>query len=171
MELFCIDTGTTQSAYCLFNTENNNIQEIGILANNLLAKKLRTMESLDTRLVLEMFKSYGMAVGDSVLLSCLWIGRFIECAKGLQAYELIPRKTIVSKLCGRATGKDSNVRQAIIDHFCSTNHYRGGEYYQAGQSAKSITKKGGSLHKISKDMWASLAIALTFEDIIGDLLL
>jgi hypothetical protein len=178
MELIAIDTGTTKSAYCIFRPCESNIIEIDILENEELVKRLKELSRTNQAsvspmrqiLVLEMFKSYGAVLGDTVLMSCVWIGRFIAAFGESRTFDLIPRKTIVTKLCGRSSARDSNVRQALIDHFAGINHSSLGEFYKVGTEAKSLVRKGGSLYTVKKDMWSALAVAVTYLDIKGDLL-
>ena len=179
MELICIDTGTTKSAYCVFRPLKAHICSIGILPNEELTKRLKELVAINEdstapiqqRLVLEMFKSYGAVLGDSVLMSCVWIGRFIEAFGANRPHDLIPRKTIVTKLCGRSTAKDTNVRHALIDHFAAINHYSPlGEFVKAGSEPRKLVLKGGSLNSVKKDMWAALAVAVTHKEIMGELL-
>lgn len=69
-------------------------------------------------LVIEMIASYGMAVGQTVFETCVWIGRFVEIASFNNIkIEYIYRKDEKMNLCHSMKAKDSNIRQALIDRF------------------------------------------------------
>lgn len=69
-------------------------------------------------LVIEMIASYGMAVGQTVFETCVWIGRFVEIASFNNIkFEYIYRKDEKMNLCYSMKAKDSNIRQALIDRF------------------------------------------------------
>lgn len=99
-------------------------------------------------LAIEMIASYGMPVGQEVFETCVWIGRFIEAWGG--PYTLIYRKTVTAFVCGSGKAKDSNVRQALIDRY-------GGKEKAIGNK-----KSPGPLYGVSSDIWAALAVAVTF---------
>jgi hypothetical protein len=159
MRILAIDPGTVQSALVIYNDEDNKIEYNKIIPNEAIAHVINNF--IADVLVVEMFKSYGMSVGDSVLQTCVWIGRFQEAWKGPS--ELIYRKTVVSELCGTATANDSNIRNAVIDYF-STFEPQGilgvGVSYD-----RSKKRKPASLRDISKDLWSAVAIAIAWSDI------
>lgn len=101
-------------------------------------------------LALEFIASYGMPVGAEVFQTCLWAGRFIQAFPG--QHHIVYRKDVKLNLCGSMRAKDGNVRQAIIDRF--------------GGKEKAIGKKKtpGPLYGVSGDMWAALAVGLTYLD-------
>ena len=69
-------------------------------------------------LVIEMIASYGMAVGQTVFETCVWIGRFVEIASFNNIkFEYIYRKDEKMNLCYSMKAKDRNIRQALIDRF------------------------------------------------------
>jgi hypothetical protein len=100
-----------------------------------------------------MIASYGMAVGASVFNTCVWIGRFTQVALDSNATSVdkVFRRDVKMHLCGNATAKDANIRQAIIDKYESMH-------------GSAVTKKGGMLYKVSKDVWAAIAVGLTAID-------
>lgn len=144
-----IDPGPEQSAI-LFMSSNgipssfaktSNESVLGFLVAN---SNGRTWEFL----AIEMIASYGMAVGQEVFETCVWIGRFIQAWNGPHA--LIYRKTVTSFVCGSGKAKDSNVRQALIDRY-------GGKHKAIGNK-----KSPGPLYGMKDDMWSALAVAVTF---------
>ena len=88
-----------------------------------------------------------MAVGRSVFVTLLWIGRFVELMRG--DMELIPRRSAKMFLCNSMKAKDANIRQALIDRL--------GE-----QGTK---KKQGGTYGVKSHIWSALAIAVTAQNL------
>ena len=157
MKVFAIDPGTDKSAWVIYDSEGGQLIRAGIDQNVDLLKGLReeNVESTWGVMVIEMIKSYGNVMGDSVLQTCVWIGRFSEACH-LHRIEYIHRKAIVTQLCHNSRAKDSNVRQALIDRFSAGK----------GETV-AIGKKGaeGPLYGVKKDMWAALAVAVAWCEI------
>lgn len=156
--IVAIDGGTTQSAYVVLRPQIPQICDYGILDNESMLERLKALRSetgssqgLSDQFVVEQIKSYGNPIGDSLLHTCVWNGRFIEAWIGEsdRTYTFLPRKTVVTELCGSPKAKDSNVRQALIDYYAD----------RTGEKAHRIARKGGMLHGIKKDIWSALAIA------------
>jgi hypothetical protein len=97
--------------------------------------------------VIEQVQSYGMAVGQEVFRTVHWAGRFEEACHPIRVGHLT-RPVIKAHLCHTAKAKDANVRQVLIDRF-------------GGSEA---TRKGGVLYGIHRDVWAALAILVTYQD-------
>jgi hypothetical protein len=106
------------------------------------------------KLVVEMIASYGMPVGREVFETCVWIGRFAEAWATLGGeHALVYRREVKLHLCGSARAKDGNVRQALIDRF------------GPGRArAIGIKRQPGPLYGVSADVWAALAVAVTYHD-------
>ncbi len=136
MILLAIDPGSEQSAFVLYDTETKNIGAKGISNNLTLLGSLREVDF--DELVIEMIACYGMPVGKTVFETCVWIGRFIENAR--KPYHFIYRKDEKMFLCNSMKAKDGNIRQALIDLL-----------------GKEKTKG------CSKDIWAALAVAVTYD--------
>ena len=90
----------------------------------------------DAHLVIEDVSHYGknISVGNDVFQMVRWTGRFEEAWGGSTTY--IKRPTIKTAICGVASAKDKDVRQALIDRFggdaiaiggkkCGTCHGKG----------------------------------------------
>jgi hypothetical protein len=149
--ILAIDPGTTKSAYVVY--QDGNILEKGILENTELLLKLRNgfPDYIINDMAMEMIASYGMAVGKSVFFTCVWIGRFVE-AWG-RDYHYIYRKDVKMHLCGATKAKDSNIRQAIMDRHGSTR-----------EAAIGRKASPGALYGVSKDIWAAIGVAITFDE-------
>jgi len=101
-----------------------------------------------TDCVIEKICSYGMAVGAEIFETVFWSGRFAQAARPDGNVARVPRLEVKLWLCHDSRAKDANIRQAIIDRF----------------GGKDATRKGGSLHGVSGDVWAALAVALTYHE-------
>ena len=151
MHVLAIDPGTFKSAFIVFNTQAKGILEAGIVDNEELEKHIRQLSWLYKVMVVEMVKSYGNVIGDSLLGTCVWIGRFIAYnTMAGKDYDLIIRKEIVNRVCHNSRASDKNVRQALIDLY-------GGTEIAIGNK-----KSPGPLYGIKKDLWSALAIAIAW---------
>jgi len=144
MKLIAIDPGNTESAYVVLD-ENYKILEFGKIENNALNWKLHGSYYDD--FVIEMIASYGMAVGKEVFDTCVWIGRFWETAK-TQNKAYVYRKEEKMNLCGSMRAKDTNIRQALIDRF----------------GVVGTKKMPGIFYGFAKDIWAAMAVGVTYLD-------
>lgn len=148
--ILAIDPGSTESAYAVLDPNRDGLPvTFGKCANNDMFDVLQ--ENSWAIVVIERVACYGMAVGASVFDTCYWGGRFQQACPDPDAVQWVFRKEVKLHLCGSPRAKDANIRQAIIDRF-------------GGLQA---TKKGGPLHKCSKDMWAAIAVGLTWMDTKG----
>lgn len=135
MIILAIDPGNEKSAFVFFDTVEQIILRKGIVPNMEMLDIVKAGE--EDRLVIEMIACFGMPVGKEVFNTCLWIGRFIEASP--DEYSLIYRREEKIFLCGTMKAKDANIRQALIDLL-----------------GKDKTKG------CSKDIWAALAVAVTY---------
>lgn len=159
MIIAAIDPGTTQSALVILDTTTYAIIDAKLDLNSVILDSVARFNKIDA-LVIEMFKSYGMPVGDSVLESCVWIGRFSQ-AWGKDVI-FIPRKTVVTEICGLATAKDKHIRAAVFDFYRALT-LKG--IPNLGVSDKNaVYSKFGCLKQIKNDLWAALALALCYAE-------
>lgn len=144
--ILAIDPGTTQSAFCWY--ENGEIGSAGILDNDQIISMLKgeTFPQLDV--VIEMVASYGMAVGKEVFETVRWIGRFQQASMYPEYVKFVYRKDVKIHLCGSMKAKDANIRQALIDKF----------------GPQGTKKNPGPTYGLAKDMWAAVAVAVTYEE-------
>lgn len=145
MKILAIDPGPEESAYVfLLHQENSmpKLHDFAICSNSAMKDIVSSISS--ATIVIEKIASYGMAVGESVFETCVWTGRFIEAARC--PVERIPRKDVKLQLCMSLQAKDANIRAALIDRY-------------GGPAA---IKKDGPLYKVSKDVWAALAVGVTY---------
>jgi hypothetical protein len=148
-----IDPGNEQSAVIIWD---DKVISKGIEPNIKILPLLKRVESHEYTLVVEMIASYGMSVGKTVFETCVWIGRFIEAWEnrdyGFKS-ALIYRKDEKMNLCGSMKAKDSNIRQALIDRFGPP-----------GTKKAPNPIYNDSEIKMAKDLWAALAVCVTYQD-------
>ncbi len=142
-----VDPGPEQSGFVVWN--GKEVTEKGILENDKLLNKLRFYKAMP--MVVEEIRCYGMAVGVTTFETVFWTGRF--CERWEYSWHRIPRMDVKMHICHDPRAKDPNIRQAIIDRF--------------GGKDKAIGKKAsqGPLYGMKKDLWAALALALTFWEL------
>lgn len=158
MRIAAIDPGTTQSALVIIDSATYEIVDAKLLVNSEILALAASLEA--DVLVIEMFKSYGMQVGDSVLESCVWIGRFAQVFKG--QVEFIPRKTVVTEICGLATAKDKHIRAALLDFYRALMPK--GVLGLGPKADRALYAKFEGLLKIKADLWSALAIAVCWAE-------
>lgn len=147
MLILAIDPGNVNSAYVLMEKETYKPIEFGLLENNLVREKVLNLDY--DCLAIEMVASYGMAVGESVFDTCVWIGRFIECVQERNIpYTRVYRIEEKMNICHDSRAKDSNIRQALIDRF----------------GIVGTKKNPGFFYGFKKDIWAAYAVGCTYID-------
>lgn len=148
--ILAIDPGPKNSAYAVLSENNLSIQKFEICKNqdllNILAKSYKPKH-----VAMEMIASYGMAVGKEVFETCVWIGRFEQALRNndVENLKYIYRKDEKMNLCGSMKAKDSNIRQALIDRF----------------GVVGTKGKPGWFYGVSKDVWAAIAVGVTYFDL------
>jgi hypothetical protein len=152
MTILAIDPGSTESAFVYMR--GGMLGEFAKLPNAELLEKLDRASWVGDRVVIEMIASYGMPVGAEIFETCVWIGRFVQ-ACGKTPVHRLTRNVIKNHLCHSSKANDSNIRQALIDRF-------GGKEAAIGKKAKP-----GPLFGVSGDVWAALAVAVTWLDLNG----
>lgn len=156
--ILAIDPGPEQTAWMLYDDETHKPVEFAKCDNAEAMFRLCDLptENVKPRVAIEMVASYGQTVGKEVFETCVWIGRFVQaCDWRLDVKpSLMYRTEIKMHLC-HATAKinDAVIRQALIDRF------------GPGKDKAIGTKKNqGPLYGVKADVWAALALAVTFAD-------
>jgi hypothetical protein len=119
----------------------------GKVPNEALLDLLERAAQDTDRCILEMIASYGMPVGREVFETCVWIGRFMG-AFGAGRCDRVTRIAVKSHICHSARANDGNIRQALIDRL----------------GAPGTKKQPGATYGLSGDVWAALAVAVTWLD-------
>lgn len=145
--VLAIDPGPTQSAWVLL--VDGKPQHFATVSNDHMVGFLKALQP-DIHVVIEKVESFGMAVGAEVFETVFWSGRFAEAARHVPVSR-IGRKAVKLHLCGSMRAKDPNIRQALIDRY-------------GGPDAIGRKAAPGPLYGISGDVWAALAVAVTYSD-------
>jgi len=153
MIIIAIDPGNIQSGFCVYDSQNKKIIEAGILENDAMITFLYNIEV--DHVVIEMVACYGMPVGATVFDTCVWIGRFRQVINKRLPHSLMFRRDVKLHLCNSVRAKDSNISQALLDRF---------GYWEHGKTGKGTKDHPGPLYGFKSDMWAALAIAVTFAE-------
>lgn len=151
MIILALDPGSENTAWCLFDTVNEDPLYWGLESNKEVLSKVKTNSFPITynHLVVEMIQSFGMPVGQTVFTTCVWIGRFIEAWQ--KQYTFVYRNEEKIEICNSMKANDATIKQALIDIY----------------GPPGTKKNPGKLFGMSKDMWSALAVALTFTRIYG----
>ncbi len=152
MTVIGLDPGNEESAVVVWDGERIDTMRYG--PNKDILRSLRAWGMTGPHivpLVIEQVASYGMPVGETIFETVFWSGRFAE-AYGMAMVHRMKRLEVKLHLCHDSRAKDGNIRQAILDRF--------------GGREKAMGKKAapGVLYGVSGDVWAALAIAITFHD-------
>lgn len=155
MRLLAIDPGTMRSAFVALDTLTDRIIDKGVVDNDDLLMNCRGLAivafDLPDLAVIEKVEGFGMAVGAEVFETVYWSGRFAEALHPIPV-ERLGRRAVKLHLCGQARAKDPNVRQALIDRY-------------GGPDAIGRKATPGPLYGVTGDVWAALAVAVTWADL------
>lgn len=155
--ILAIDPGFEVTAWVVYDPDARRIADFGIHPN---AEVLGWCQGIGdwraARPAIEMIASYGMPVGREVFETCVWIGRFEE-ALGIAPDEApahrIYRADVKLHLCKSPKANDATIRAALIDLF------------GPGKERAIGTKKApGPLYGVKADVWAALAVAVTYAE-------
>lgn len=157
--ILAIDPGNMESGYVLVEHDGKEIRkvlDVGKIPNEKLGEKMAMEFPLVSNFAIEMVQSMGQTVGQEVFDTCVWIGRFLEIALfagvGIMDRQKVYRKEEKLYLCGQLSAKDKNIRQALIDRYGVVGTKKNpGFFYVNGT-------------KFAKDMWAAMAVAVTYFD-------
>lgn len=157
--ILAIDPGNTQSGYVVVEHDGEEIRRVLKVGKEPNRIVLDVIKSTPTGydLAIEMIAGMGMAVGAETFDTCYWIGRFwqyaIDNSKAADQTKIYRREEKLD-LCGSLSAKDANIRQALVDR------------YAPGQPnfGKGTKKNPGFFYGFSADMWAAMAVAVTYFD-------
>jgi hypothetical protein len=154
MKILAIDPGSDKSAYVKYSGASKALVGHGIVPNAEMYGVINGTQA--DALVVEMVACMGMSVGATMFETAVWIGRFEREAqrRGLPIHR-VKRHEEKHYICHNSRAKDANIRQALIDMFPATG---GGKIPQVGTKSQP-----GPLYGVSKDVWAALAVAITYE--------
>ena len=155
--ILAIDPGNIQSGYVLVEHDGKEIRKVLDVGKVPNGEMYSVFFSTYDHLAIEMVAGMGMPVGQEVFDTCFWIGRFWEFAT-LYGVSHPPQKIFRREeklyLCGRASAKDVNIRQALVDRYAPGEPNYG----------KGTKKNPGFFYGFAADMWAAMAVATTYFD-------
>ena len=155
--ILAIDPGNMESGYVLVEHDGQEIRKVLDVGKVPNGEMYSVFFSTYDHLAIEMVAGMGMPVGQEVFDTCFWIGRFWEFAT-LYGVSHPPQKIFRREeklyLCGRASAKDANIRQALVDRYAPGEPNYG----------KGTKKNPGFFYGFSADMWAAMAVATTYFD-------
>lgn len=155
MTILALDPGNTQTGYAVIEMPEFRLVEFGKIGNEaMLDRLIRSDLPPADAVAIEMVASYGMAVGREVFETCVWIGRFHQAA-GHPNTHYIYRKEEKEILCGSLRAKDANIRQALIDRYAKHDLKNG----------KGTKADPDIFYGVSKDVWAAIAVGVTYYEL------
>lgn len=158
--ILAIDPGNMESGYVVVEHDGQEIRrvlEVGKRNNNELLPMLeRKVFGCGCDVAIEMIAGMGMTVGQEVFDTCVWIGRFWQTVLWQSGYgpTRIYRREEKLDLCGSLSAKDANIRQALCDRYAPG----------APNYGKGTKKNPGFFYGFAADMWAAMAVAVTYFD-------
>jgi len=189
-KILAIDPGNEYSAYVTYFRETGRIAEFAKCTNeHLLGRMWKFRQECDC-MAIEMPACYGMAVGQSVFDTCRFVGIFqgaFSTSSGKRNH-LVYRKArnkedgiegVCMHICKNNKANDSNIRQAIIDLYGGKDKAIGNKkcpkckgkgWFGTGRlvcpvcDGKKWKLPPGPLCGIAEDVWAALAVAITFSE-------
>ena len=111
-------------------------------------------------MVIEHVSSYGMRVGQTTFDTCVWIGRFMECAlRGGLYVKLMYRKDVKKQLNstlpkGEKVTNDASIVNYLHQRFAPNTPNRG----------KGTKGSKGFFYGFKSDIWQSYALSVAYID-------
>ena len=182
---WAIDPGSTESGWVQFQLDPTHPSGIGVLSfgkmenRNLRSKLRKWLAEGDTAgcMAIEMVQAQGMREKNEIFETCVQIGRILQTwVAGDWSY--VFRKAVKLHLCGTTVKiNDSDIRRVLLDLWGGETKALGGKrckrchgHAVTGKQkqpcqlcdATGYAIKPGPLHGMSKDMYAALAVAVTW---------
>jgi hypothetical protein len=174
MIIIGIDPGPDKSGYVELNTDTAEVYGARHTYNHHI-RSLIKCKPYEYILAIEMPASYGMAVGATILDTCVEIGRYLQCCQSPFKTALLFRKTIASTLCGQAKAKGPFIRQCIIDMYGEgaiggkkCTKCKGKGWFGAGRlectqcNGAGWDVPPGPLYNVTTHAWDALAVAIAY---------
>jgi hypothetical protein len=147
--ILAIDPGTRETGFVLF--DGKRVAYSGVKPNDEVLRMLAGWRDTSTRLATEIFQSMGMAVGQEVFETCIWIGRFVQAWHTPADVMRIKRTQVKLHLCGNARAKDPNIRQALLDAVGPPGNKH----------------DPGPTFGVKSHAWSALGVAVTAQALLG----
>lgn len=167
--ILAIDPGEKQSAWVAYDYFTHRPLASAKEENEIIRERIRNLDFgigvIPAYLVIERVAGYGRPVGDEMFETVYWSGKFSEAweVRGFVC-ERVLRKEVKLVLLGNTNQKnpDGPIRQALIDQFGGQDVAIGKPPILKGKKKRPDTR--GPLWDVVKDIWAALAVAVTFAD-------
>lgn len=155
-KILALDPGNALTAWVVFDPASGRLLGFGHDPNEKMLRMIvdsptQGYREIGAHLAIEMIASYGMPVGREVFDTCVWIGRFVQ-AWGSE-HTRVYRAEVKSHLCHSQKANDATIRAALLDR-----------YGPGREKAIGVKKAPGPLYGVSGDVWAALAVAVTYSD-------
>lgn len=157
--MLAIDPGTRESGWCKFDAVSGRIVRIldfGKCKNESVLGQITGSVDL---VIVEKLISYGKNVGNDVLETCEWVGRFTQYANDKHIpVGYIRRIDERRSLCGSPTANDSMIRNALIAKYAKHDLKNG----------KGTKDNPDFFYGFKADMWQAFAIGETYLKMWGE---
>lgn len=157
MIILSIDPGSEKSGFVVFDSKTKEINEMGILRNEVLKDKLALYdicEEIPPEEIILIIETMGYVNGgQSVVDTLIWVGKFEE-AWGREYAELT-RTKIKSILKASGKNADGKVRKAVISMYPAKG---GGNCPQIG-----IKDDRGLLYGVKDHIWQALGAGIAWS--------
>lgn len=153
--ILAIDPGTTESGWCKIDvadmSDAHSIRPIDFWKSN--NRYVLGKISGNDIVVIEKLVSYGNRIGNEVLETCEWVGRFTQRAEdlGIPVY-FVKRIDEKRQICGTPTANDSMIRNALIAEFATHDK-------KTGKGTKS---NPDYFYGFKADVWQAFAVGVTY---------
>jgi hypothetical protein len=155
LTILALDPGNTQTGYAVIEMPEFRLVEFGKIDNEEMLGRIvgSALPPVDT-VAIEMVANFGMTVGSEVFETCVWIGRFHQAADHPNTH-YVYRKEEKEILCGSLRAKDANIRRALIDRYARHDLKNG----------KGTKGNPDVFYGVSKDVWAAIAVGVTYYEL------
>lgn len=144
--MLAIDPGPTRSGWCIL--DGTHVRDSGVDDNHELLRWVQHGQHCDTLAIETMQASYGL-VGESVVDTLVWVGRYRQAWRDPEAVQLISRQRVKAAICnGNTRASDSGVRLALIERL----------------GPPGTKRAPGPTYGVTSHTWAALAVAVAVQD-------
>lgn len=152
MRILAIDPGNVRSAAVLM--DGLTVEDKWLIPNHELLQIVAFQDA--DHLAIECMQNYGMSAGRTIFDTATWAGRFIQafCDGDDELFTQISRPEAKKHVTGRTTTKDKDVMAKLIERYGPTR-----------KQAVGLKNSPGPLYGISNDLWAALAVGVTYQDL------
>lgn len=150
-QIFAIDPGPIQSAYCKIDADTYRPLVFDKVDNDLLKERLIDyLHNGGKTVVCEMVSCYGKGVGRSIFDTCITIGELNQIVKDVAGMKMtyINRPDVKKNICSQRKAKDSDVLRALQSRFGN----------------KGTKQNPGFFYGFRADIWQAFALGVTYID-------